>query len=138
MAIPANQSIADFFDFLAVVIPWCCCSLAPNSLIHGLRPGLCDEVGNLVRPQMSMSPYDLLHDSVRDINGLSMGCGLCSEFPLDILMKAFLLTSGLASISLASARTFTVYNGCPFTIWYVPSDAIEFVICTNISSRPAV
>ncbi|TFK49637.1 thaumatin-like protein [Heliocybe sulcata] len=32
-------------------------------------------------------------------------------------MKAFLATFALYAVSLASARTFTVHNHCPFTIW---------------------
>ncbi|KZT26175.1 thaumatin-like protein [Neolentinus lepideus HHB14362 ss-1] len=32
-------------------------------------------------------------------------------------MKAFFVSAALSAVSFASARTFTVYNGCPFTIW---------------------
>ncbi|KZT19042.1 thaumatin-like protein [Neolentinus lepideus HHB14362 ss-1] len=32
-------------------------------------------------------------------------------------MKAFLTSATLSAVSLVSARTFTVYNHCPFTIW---------------------
>ncbi len=34
-------------------------------------------------------------------------------------MKSFVAATALAFISGAAARTFTVYNNCPFTIWYV-------------------
>ena len=36
-----------------------------------------------------------------------------------------MMTASFAALAIAvtgaSARTFTVYNNCPFTIWYVPS-----------------
>lgn len=34
-------------------------------------------------------------------------------------MKSLSVLIPLAIASIASARTFTVYNGCPFTIWCV-------------------
>ena len=33
-------------------------------------------------------------------------------------MKAASTIVALAAAAVANARTFTVYNGCPFTIWY--------------------
>ena len=32
-------------------------------------------------------------------------------------MKSFTAAAALAFVSVAAARTFTVYNNCPFTIW---------------------
>lgn len=34
-------------------------------------------------------------------------------------MKASSAVLTFALAAVANARTFTVYNGCPFTIWYV-------------------
>ena len=34
-------------------------------------------------------------------------------------MKSFTAAAALAFVSGAAARTFTVYNNCPYTIWYV-------------------
>ena len=33
-------------------------------------------------------------------------------------MKAASALLAISLAAVASARTFTVYNGCPFTIWY--------------------
>ena len=38
---------------------------------------------------------------------------------LTVTMKSFTAAAALAFVSGAAARTFTVYNNCPFTIWYV-------------------
>ncbi len=59
-----------------------------------------------------------------NIKGGKFGCGLA---PLQgVLTNAFLnmkyfQATGLllASVVGANARTFTVFNACPFTIWYV-------------------
>jgi hypothetical protein len=43
-------------------------------------------------------------------------------FPLQVVLTKMKSLSAIAALSLvaaASARTFTVYNGCPFTIWSV-------------------
>lgn len=42
-------------------------------------------------------------------------------------MKSFGALASLAFVSGASARTFTVYNGCPFTIWCV-NYILEFLL----------
>ena len=47
-------------------------------------------------------------------------------------MKGLLAAVTLAFVANASARTFTVYNNCPFTIWYVPNfllPAIHLTYC---------
>ena len=44
-------------------------------------------------------------------------------------MKALSVIVALALAASATARTFTVYNGCPFTIWYVCS-----VWCTVLNT----
>ena len=35
-------------------------------------------------------------------------------------MKSIIAASLVFAAGVAADRTFTVYNGCPFTIWYVP------------------
>ena len=43
-------------------------------------------------------------------------------------MKNAVVAAALAFATTASARTFTVYNNCPFTIWYVSLVALVFVL----------
>lgn len=58
--------------------------------------------GEFLRPQQSSSPTTLVQT-------------LCYTLGPD--MKAAFVA--LAAAAVANARTFTVYNGCPFTIWWV-------------------
>ena len=41
-------------------------------------------------------------------------------------MKAASSVLAFALAAVANARTFTVYNGCPFTIWYVSQAFLLF------------
>ncbi|KAH0581025.1 hypothetical protein H2248_012168 [Termitomyces sp. 'cryptogamus'] len=49
-------------------------------------------------------------------------------------MRAVVAVSLLAFLSGTSARTFTVYNACPFTIW--PAIFTDLNVASNVPSQP--
>ncbi|KAF8878090.1 thaumatin-like protein [Infundibulicybe gibba] len=49
-------------------------------------------------------------------------------------MKFFITASTLGFISAATARTFTVYNACPFTIW--PAMFTDLNVAPNVPNFP--
>ncbi|TDL27725.1 thaumatin-like protein [Rickenella mellea] len=49
-------------------------------------------------------------------------------------MKTFALLNSLVLVSGVAGRTFTVYNGCPFTIW--PAMFTDLNVAPNVPSYP--
>ena len=47
-------------------------------------------------------------------------------------MKSLAIAVNLVFAASAAARTFTVYNQCPFTIWYVHLSIVELRIYLTV------